>query len=162
MWRFLKLFWHKKQRNKQMQWNLLVLLTDWFADWLPGREETEGDIGGGGGLGGGWRAEEVFFFFFMWGGGGAASICPALLTACLRSPSSRLQASFFLSKTAKYFLGAPSGWVLVKPGVRGQSAAEGRAKALTHTWRRKTKKQAEELVSCRGWPLTSRCFPFSA
>lgn len=71
-----------------------------------------------------WRVGVVFFR--GWGG----SICPALLTACLRSPSSRLQASFFFSKQAEYFLGAPSGWVLVKPGVRGQSAAEGRAKAL--------------------------------
>lgn len=47
------------------------------------------------------------FIFFGWGGGG--SICPALLPACLRSPSSRLQASFFLSKQAEDFLGAPSG-----------------------------------------------------
>lgn len=71
-------------------------------------------------------------------------------------PSSRLQPFFLLSKKAEYFLGAPSGWVLVKPGVRGQCAAEGRVKALimcvwkilVQIWKtERDEADSEELVS---------------
>lgn len=92
----------------------------WFADWFPGREETEG---GAGGL-------LLCFYFFRVGGWGG-SICPALLPACLRSPSSRLQASFFLSKQAEDFLGAPSGLGPAETWSAWAICCWGKSEALT-------------------------------
>ena len=99
----------------------------WFTAWLPGGAETEGGLARGG-VGGGvfFRGVEKGVVVVVVGVGGP-SICPALLTACLRSPhhlaACRLPSSC-AQRRQNIFLGAQSGWVLVKPGVRGQSAAK--------------------------------------
>lgn len=99
----------------------------WWSDWLLTGLQTgclverrQKEVWGG------W-VEEVFFGGWGRGGVGGSSICPALLTACLRSPSSRPQASFFLSKKAEYFLGAQSGWVLVKPACAWAICCRGKS-----------------------------------
>lgn len=90
----------------------------WFADWFPGREETEGGAGG---------LLLCFYFFRVggWGGAAYARLCcqpacaPHHLACRLPSSSQSRQKIFWAPRQV---------WVLLKPGVRGQSAAEGRAR----------------------------------